>query len=1279
MSSGPGVPDDSSPRLWHYVAPDTVANPARPLGSLPHPNPPGLWHSRAPGDELSRLHAERLDLNLQRFARAIEAGTTIAFLGSGWSIELGYPSWGGLMKPLEDEHGSLDTRAKRAAGLLRMRNHGVDSPSLLEVIQASLEETPLRFVNGTRRQMTTGRARILSVVNRAFKESRLTGDPDRNPYRTLLKVVPSIRRFATTNFDNAIETALQENRTSWRKSDAFSQTEPDRIALLSISGASQNRDHVFHCHGRLSPDNDLILTESDYKRWYLGDDESYRAFRDALRVLLQSNALFVGGYSLSDPDLVRTFRQLSVMKREPQTIFVLLDVRDYIDHALGLLRPESPLTADQMVLLRLMAEQEKFGACIFPFDRNVPGAIVHALTHLSAECEERLRRWHRQPCGRALTPHAAYQMAPSLKHENDWVLDAIDARLASFSVVTLCGTAGSAKYLKACQYSHDATRRFESMVFSTHGNEDVYFYLRRIVDTVFDRIVAESNDGERAELEKQLLPKRLVERLRHLLELPRHGRKPLLLIISGFEQFFDFDTSGHQNRPFKPRHSVAQQMRDLVKLWSTADTPAAHPELTDVGETQQEMGAVDGGRPRLPRLPPPIERSRLLLTTRSVRAPLQAESTIYLAQGDALREPLFTPGQLGLDDRLDVFEQLSFLLMEQPAAIPLAAAYVAPQRTPTEPNSVSVRLTRLVKAVRAVPVDRGTRVVKFVVDELDEHFGTELGATVRETGRALLKRLSCFNRPFREEIMMACLEQFLTEKEDKARDRVLERRTFVRDTLLDLRLLEQVKGNVNQEDSYVVHPLVKRYFRVVVAKGQLVSGRAFGLHSALSRGPFEDPGQESRLVIDLFNYFEDAAQRIIVQKLFPISDLNPDDDNVVRSRRLARAAFEVLRSNLSYNTVARWGGTFRDYLTLCSRCYDLVKNYAIAMNDTWCAPDDHTRDPLRSNRKPPLTAEEILWLLNEMGLAYYSMGALRDSLRVWTVAFEWQRVIAKRDPEQGVMYAASLYCNLGTMTLIMGRLGEASFYFHQAREYAVASMNPDLTARMDGFLARIANLRGDLSVAGNGYDEVIKRLGQLRNIRAQSYFMRYRGLLRARLGQPDAATDVYKSMTIAASEDHPDVVADAKYFIGRVYLAQNKASQALPEFRAALKAAKAHSMGLLETNALVGIASAELALGDAHAALDSAFTALRLANECLWGLRQVEALMVIGEAYVKLGEIDLGRKYLEHARQLAREHQFHLHDEDIGKALAAYPLPHASFAGDANAAATGSTRDSGTT
>jgi tetratricopeptide (TPR) repeat protein len=171
----------------------------------------------------------------------------------------------------------------------------------------------------------------------------------------------------------------------------------------------------------------------------------------------------------------------------------------------------------------------------------------------------------------------------------------------------------------------------------------------------------------------------------------------------------------------------------------------------------------------------------------------------------------------------------------------------------------------------------------------------------------------------------------------------------------------------------------------------------------------------------------------------------------------------------------------------------------------------------------------------------------------------------------------------------------------------------------------------------------------------QSYFMRYLGLLNARLGKKDAHTDVYKSMTIAASEDHPDVVADAKYFLGRVYLTYGKPSKALHEFRAALDAAKRYQMGLLETNALVGIASAELKLGDAYAALETAFFALRRANECLWGLRQVEALTVIGEAYLKLGQRELGARYLHNALASARDRGFHLHEEDIAKLLAAHP------------------------
>lgn len=1357
---------------WQYVAPDWADDVGTRATDLAEDD-------------------EQLDINYQRFGRAMEFGTTVAFLGSGWSIAIGYPSWKYLfeaMEPFEewqekhayigpereveckepkslqasldecgpftDEH--LVQRVATALGLLKAQGIATDPPSLFEVLESSIDAL-LRPRIQPAHAGPEGRGFLRNYLwelfNVSFHRARAKERLDKkhvNPYAMALEHLPWIRRFVTTNFDGEIGHALaQMRRDRWRgETKLFSQNQPGKIALLSIPTAGHlNHEMVFHSHGMaiaaaegqnpFDPKrwDDLILTEGDYKRWYLDSHITASAFRHAFQVLLQSNPLFIAGYALSDPDLVRTFRQLSIMKSSRRRdLFILLDVEKYFKE----LSVESQASGEdrkRQVAVRLMADQAKFGVSAFPFAAKLAGEtagatdLVGAIRLLASRAREKQAEWHRQPKGRALTPHASYQRLVDSRQssrDTDWVTKALDAALDTHRVVTVCGPFGAGKYLKVSDYCDSRRRLFTPIVFSAHGNEDVYFYIRRVLDTVMEVIFAEHGDGRHAikqRFEDEHRRLSLIHRLSALLQRPeRPGRRPLLIVINGFDRFYDrssgeFDVEDDgADQPllteFVARNSVAQDFLDFVKVWQESEPPSTTTST----------------------LTRPVS-DRLVITTQHVRRPLSGNpgSVVYIGRGPALLQgPLFSAEQLGLAHDEDLLTQLTHAFVDQPGVIPLATAFV----TREEQQLQRERAARLLEVIRTAPVERGTRLVNHVLTVLDRpgrsafapgHLKKVPDADLQVLDnmmanehlfRNILIRLSCFNRPFRAMLVHECLNELAghiteglsTRSADSARNarnpekggpggelplRVTSQITsLIGGVLVDLKLLEvlrehdlvadqssevsaQIRGDGGREvatsqelfddpdHQFSVHPLVRRYCREVVAHGEHINTRPFGLTSALSRGPFEDPGQHVEIVAGLYRYLEREARRSIKEVLRPVAEGTGEipragdkeaAGELERGRRLARAAFEVIRSNLSANTVARWRkGTFAEYLKMCATCFDLAKNYAVSTGTTW-ATADRPRDCLAAT-EVPLLAEEIIWLLNEMALAYYYLGSLRDSLRVWTMAFEWQHAIAERDPEQGAMYGASLRCNLGTTSLIMGRLSEAAQHFVHARELAIMSNAQDLEWRMTGFLARVDNLRGDLKAALEGYDRAIEALGKQRNLRAQSYFMRYRGLLKARLGRDHAEEDVLLSLNVAASEKHPDVMADARYFMGRVFLAKGKAAEALGEFRAALAAAKRLGMGLLETNILVGMASADLALGDAHAALDTAFGGLRLANECMWGLRQVEALTVIGQAYQKLGHLDLGRSYLRNARELAGEHEFRLHEDQLSKLLAAYPEP----------------------
>ena len=90
---------------------------------------------------------------------------------------------------------------------------------------------------------------------------------------------------------------------------------------------------------------------------------------------------------------------------------------------------------------------------------------------------------------------------------------------------------------------------------------------------------------------------------------------------------------------------------------------------------------------------------------------------------------------------------------------------------------------------------------------------------------------------------------------------------------------------------------------------------------------------------------------------------------------------------------------------------DLVRNYATASDEYWdpgCDQRDASGLEAWSTTQAIASAEEMLHLYNELGLAYYNIGAVQDALSVWDLAFDWQRAIAMIDADQGKMYAGTL-------------------------------------------------------------------------------------------------------------------------------------------------------------------------------------------------------------------------------------------------------------------------------
>jgi hypothetical protein len=293
---------------------------------------------------------ERAHHSRQMLLRALNLKTTIAVVGSGCSVPLGYPAWTEFTRDIIRKSISVVSPGSRDEGRLR---------GYIDALEASdkLQRTDLMmsFIGVCQEVLKRADPEMKIYGNYIFdtfsrtKGRREIGGLDGNPYKALLGL--PIHRFVTTNYDMEIEYALTEAGRVGRDAFVFpcqppqGATTPGRrlsftqrneyfneLALFPFGGIRENRNMVFHCHGRYDDPDSIIASEHDYQQWYLLDDDSaVNAFRQSIELLLASNPLLFVGYGLQDEDLLRPLRRLVVMdptKKPSRPIFALLEVQE---------------------------------------------------------------------------------------------------------------------------------------------------------------------------------------------------------------------------------------------------------------------------------------------------------------------------------------------------------------------------------------------------------------------------------------------------------------------------------------------------------------------------------------------------------------------------------------------------------------------------------------------------------------------------------------------------------------------------------------------------------------------------------------------------------------------------------------------------------------------------------------------------------------------------------------------------------------------------------------
>lgn len=252
-------------------------------------------------------------------------------IGSGPSIERGYPSWGNLaevaMKLVSSE------RAGESFPELEKAFKKKDYPRVFDEVKAIM-----------------GGQRLVQHLNAALKPS--------NPSKRIYDLIAQwpVPVYLTTNFDNEIHESLVEIKEAYVD---YNNSE-DHLRYLN----TETRGVIFKLHGDLRSESGLILTSSQYEA--ADNSPEWEYWRTKLTSIFQMQRLVIIGYSLSDSHIRHILEVSQKGSSVEQPICWIApdvtpsDCKDYLEHFNIRVIPYSNKDGQHRNLLRLLETVSEF-------------------------------------------------------------------------------------------------------------------------------------------------------------------------------------------------------------------------------------------------------------------------------------------------------------------------------------------------------------------------------------------------------------------------------------------------------------------------------------------------------------------------------------------------------------------------------------------------------------------------------------------------------------------------------------------------------------------------------------------------------------------------------------------------------------------------------------------------------------------------------------------------------------------------------------------------------
>lgn len=1079
-----------------------------------------------------------------------------------------------------------------------------------------------------------------------------------------------------------------------------------QLAKFSISRFDDSNDMVFHCHGRVDDTMNCVITEEDYQKWYLREDKAeFIPFRQTLEIVLESNPILFLGFSLNDPDFMRILRRIAANRpidktRKPIFCFLYIlenEIRDEfvkdeeakLDKSLPQIEKDEKKKkiyekAEKSAKWNNQKELEdectmlyiKYGLHVIPIkERDWKYKLDESLSN---DEKKQLEDWRdldepkkdeikkqgklddfkgQAICNKLLDINQKWGNwwkgivqkpkfrkfnipdQPSYFHyrlmiDNEKRIKGFDKKLFeeldqalnlaetitdqkeansaerkgfAENIALVIGDGGTGKswsvqhYLETKEEIEDhENRKYKIFYWSSYYANDVLTGIDRLVDFLGKPHTPNSRVYDKFDLLKEILDD--------------ETNTNTIVVFDGIEKLLK------PNKENTEGESANPEVRKFFKIITNKKvkcriilTSRLFPK--DIFYNIEEEIRCEDNHDKISdwlEIKNKIKKTKIFSAPKCWAIQLKDDSK-YL---DKVNEDYINAN---FKDIESFYSYISALFDGHVFAISLIKGILEDL---DDIDKTELLLTKIINT----PIEH---CVNRVIKEAIENLNGELNGD-EKIYTQFIERISLFMHPIRIEVAEVCLSRISHEEPGITAQGLM-------DKLLEKNLIQECR--INNEVRYVVHPLIRSYIFETLHQSRFSSLPGLQLPGITSSKEIVDPGNKRGQKVSL-GVFEALCQRA--------KEISHDDSRRMVASDLCRAAFSVIRSRFSTNTVCRWGN-YTDYIKNLILLFDTAK---LVSKEHWDF-NEPTKDGfiLCSDESAPLYSDELAWIYNEIGISLFGMGDMLQSAALLGEGYEINRLI---DKEFEGRYIFQSNINKGAVNLHYGKLNTSMNYLQKASEIANKLENNSLIGRVLGYMATVKYLRGSLEEANIEFNNSYNTLDD--NLRAKSTFLTAHGELLFKLKKYDEAIEkIEQSRHIAESVYYPDLVAYAKLSRANYYVHKGDHVRAQNEFQQVLLFAKEKHLRRLESATLSGMSRLAEKLGDYSTAVSRATEALKISNEYSLKLHQTLSLIVLGVALINGNQHrELGIACLKAAKKMAQKQEYFLRLNEAQEELDKY-------------------------